>query len=127
MFAMGRFTKSTAWHNASNVLVNVEPDFAKFLYDNRGVEDHRLMRLVNSLKEEGLDPACFFHMEDGSHLLSDGTHRYCAFAMCGLKFMPSRVFEKEDWADFEIDMMGINMDGKKFGDDYCRNAPSGIA
>src|SRR4249919_3066469 len=59
--------------------VPVEEEVAKFCITNRGVELHRIMKLLPA--KLPYEPIIFAEMGDGTHLLLDGTHRYVVSAL----------------------------------------------
>lgn len=60
----------------------VDPDFAKYCMNMRGVEQHRLDRMVPKVL---MIPCLFLAEPDGTHLMLDGTHRYVYAYQNGIK------------------------------------------
>lgn len=68
--------------------VPVEQHHADYCRANRGIEEHRLARLVDGGPAVVLKPIIFVRQADGSMLLVDGTHRYVLAHMLGVPFVP---------------------------------------
>lgn len=94
-YAVARFW---AWLKAHEdpdwkFLVPVEEHHARYCVEARGVEQHRLNRLVET--EEGrqrlLNPILFLRLADDKVLLLDGTHRYLAYYFLGMKQIPAYI------------------------------------
>ena len=84
--------------------VPVEEQHATFCVQERGVEEHRLARLFehpDRLKK----PIVFVEMEDGTHLLVDGTHRYVAYFALKAPTIPSYIVPFQFAKPFIVDGM----------------------
>jgi hypothetical protein len=72
---------------------------AEFCIKYRGVETHRLQRLLDVKPS---DPVLFASWPDGTYLLIDGTHRYVAAAMRKEVEIKARIIPEEIWRKFQL-------------------------
>ena len=72
----------------------VDLDFAKFCLTNRGVEKHRLARLMDGPIRE---PILVCEWYDDTHLIVDGHHRYVASARRGFNAIKAKIIPKHVW------------------------------
>lgn len=77
----------------------VEPVYALKFMKDRGIENHRLARLMEQVI---ITPLIYLQMGDGTHLLCDGHHRYVAAAMTGRTYLAAYILEKEQWERFVV-------------------------
>lgn len=99
-------------------ILPVEAHHAHFCFNERGVERHRLMRLLEH-PDRLATPLLFVEMPDGSMLLLDGTHRYVT--LFGLKktettayFVPyaaAQPFIVEDAVETDPDVLRDSWSG----------------
>lgn len=78
-------THALAWikeheSEVETLLVGVEQDTAQMIFTSRGIEDHRLAKLLRG-PVDNFPPVLFVLMPDDTHLLIDGSHRYVAASM----------------------------------------------
>lgn len=74
------------------VEAEVDPEWAEYCVQNRGIEEHRLARL----SDEALDSPVYGFMEaDGSFLMVDGHHRYVYAARMGYPTIKTAIVPKE--------------------------------
>lgn len=84
-------------------------EHALLILKKRGLEEHRLSRLVQGhpTKWTGASPAfnpvLFLHMPDLTWLLADGSHRYVVGAMLGYSWIRARLVEEKVWREFEVE------------------------
>lgn len=98
-------------------LTPVEVIHAGVFLKDRGIEPHRLSRVM----KHGLDiPLIYLTMDDDTHLLCDGHHRYVVAAMTSRHVLKAYILTKDQWEPFVI--AGI----PKQGVDKLRGGYSGI-
>jgi hypothetical protein len=91
------------------VITGIDKDFASFCFLHRGVEVAYLDKMIKRLSPGGtplpsdLEPALMLEMDDGSHLLVDGTHRYCAYAATGRDEIKVITVPKAIWKFFVVE------------------------
>ena len=99
-------TSAMAWakEHEEVFMVDITKDHYDVLINHRGVEAHRVKRLTRQLRRDGgfLDPMVFFTMDDGTHLLVDGTHRYVAYFRCSYKQALAYVLRNEAVNRFKV-------------------------
>lgn len=93
--------------------VPVDEEHARYCIENRGVEDHRMRRLLDPSNRAThlLRPILFVKMPDDTHLLVDGTHRYVALFTLGaphvlayiVSYDVAKPYIVEDWRE-DIDL-----------------------
>jgi hypothetical protein len=118
-------------------VIDIKPDhnFGRYILTNRGIEPHRIKKIMQNPKEVLEFPLVAVLMPDlredgtmdpdpwsrkGSHLIIDGHHRYVVACHLNVDFIPIFVLQPEFWERFLIH--GIP-------DDYseqCLNRHSGI-
>ncbi|MCO5157922.1 MAG: hypothetical protein M9945_14430 [Aquamicrobium sp.] len=81
------------------VTIEVEPAIAEYFVQKRGIEQHRVDRLMG---EEIKEPLLLLHWIDGSHLLVDGHHRYVAASLKGQTELKARLVPKSVWSKYVI-------------------------
>lgn len=85
----------------------VDREFAAGMPELRGLEQHRLIPLLENPKTWGPVTLCL--MPDGTGLTIDGNHRYyCAYAL-GMEILKVWLVPMEIWGRFLIDMAGLEM------------------
>lgn len=101
-FAVTRMTKFIELNRDKVKLykVPVYVEFAAYIKDNRGVEIHRLLSILDA---EHIDPIIMLRMPDDSCLIVDGNHRYMAAAMAKMQFIDAYILEADQWEAFVID------------------------
>lgn len=92
----------------------IDETFARFSFTQRGVEKHRIMRLLTTPTEISHYPVVFIHfpgvgrdIPESEYLMIDGAHRYCASAVLGWKTIRGYVMEPEQWEPYLIDIPDI--------------------
>lgn len=82
--------------------VNIDYGYAKFARKHCGIERHRLDRITPQVIAQ--NPLIYVALEDGSHKLVDGNHRYCRAAALGWRSVPAYIFEIEEHLKFKVDI-----------------------
>lgn len=86
-------------------LCPVTMEFAEFCLRERGVEPHRVARVLATYPD--YDPVLFAAWGDGSHLLIDGVHRYIACATHGSPTIRGKIVPLTVWRSYRIDLNGF--------------------
>lgn len=98
------------------VLVLVEQRHGELIYTKRGIEKHRLLRVMQAMQNKvELPPLLFLDLPDGTQLLVEGNHRY--LAACVLKhvnirslIVPEHIYKRHIITDFpkttEAELLG---------------------
>jgi len=73
---------------------------AAMIKQYRGIEDHRLLRMLTAKRWQ---PLLFAHQSDGTELLIDGSHTYVARAMLGHTLALAYCVPQETWTYFTIE------------------------
>lgn len=81
--------------------LEIDPVWAQYCLDNRGIEEHRLKRCVD-LKGEYAEPVLYVHWGDGSKLHVDGVHRYVASWYNGYKQIKARILPVTVWRPYVV-------------------------
>lgn len=83
--------------------------FASFSITHRGVEPHRLRRLMATPTEISHYPVVFAHIpgvgrdvREGEYLMIDGAHRYCASSLLGWPTIRGYVMSPAQWGPYLI-------------------------
>lgn len=87
--------------------VHLDPQFAQFCIRSRGIEwprCDRWFRIFQGPAKVSPEPLLFCHFPDGSNLLIDGTHRYVAAAMAGLRELPAWIVPEIIWRRYLVDL-----------------------
>ena len=81
----------------------LSPDRARWYFDNRGVEKHRVERLINA-PEQLIKPAIMLRLTQPlNDVMLDGHHRYVVLALAGMpEFLLYSVTEAQA-APFEVE------------------------
>lgn len=74
--------------------VQIDDEFASFCLTNRGIENHRLARLMHVARP---DPILIVEWGDGTHVIVDGNHRYVAASIRGHKLIRAKVLPPQLW------------------------------
>ena len=82
------------------VMIPITARDARLIRQYRGIEDHRLLRMLTATEWQ---PLLFAHMADGTDLLIDGSHTYVARAMLGHKWALAYVVPQEIWTYYTIE------------------------
>lgn len=87
--------------------VAIDMEFAEWMMENRGVEKPYLRDMMVRMStgratERDKRPLVMLEMEDGTHLLVDGTHRYCAAAFLREEDVTVVVVPKGIWQFFVV-------------------------
>ena len=77
------------------VKIPIDPVWAEQSFHKRGLEEHRLKRII--LRPDLMEPVLFCVWPDGSHLLVDGNHRYAASWVMGATDIPARIIPRSVW------------------------------
>jgi hypothetical protein len=80
--------------------IPVDRKFAEFVMRNRGIEAHRIARILNLTN---FDPIILARMHDDTCLIIDGNHRYVVASMVEAQFMPGYVLPEEIWKPFVVE------------------------
>lgn len=78
----------------------IDADWAKRCMSDRGVEKHRLSRLLD-VKDE-FDPIYCIHYGDGSQLQIEGVHRYVASWMLHRRYIRVKIIPLTVWKPYQI-------------------------
>ena len=78
----------------------IDPEAAAMVEQCRGIEQHRLIPL---LKVPDPDPVIFIEMQDSTHLLVDGSHRFVAMWKQGKPDLRAYMLTHEQAQQFVID------------------------
>jgi hypothetical protein len=97
--------------------VNISREQGEVFAVENAVEPHRLARI--GLRELA-EPIMLLDMEDGTHTLVDGSHRYVVAARMGLKVLPGWIIAKQDWMPYRVSGM------PKLRRDHLQTMYSGI-
>lgn len=88
---------------ASEIMTtDVDPEFARWMLKHRGIEQHRLHRLMNVPVME-MEPVILADQPDDSKLLIDGSHRYVSAALRGARSIRIRCLPELVWRPYVID------------------------
>lgn len=120
IFAVQRLIAHLKAQALAPVLVDVDPDFAAWMRENRGIEAHRLDRLSQAVIDAA-DPLVLVQLPDGQVLLVDGTHRFVWLAEHGQREAVAWIVPETIWRAFVV---GETLDG--LTDDVLRTLPSGL-
>jgi hypothetical protein len=108
----------------------INDTFARFSFTQRGVEKHRIIRLLTTPTEISHYPVVFAHfpgvgrdVPDSEYLMIDGAHRYCASAVLGWKSIRGYVMEPEQWEPYLIDIPEIAEQTRAKMDAQARGVP----
>jgi hypothetical protein len=82
------------------VQVPVDPDVVQYFLEKRGIEQHRVERLIGGRVET---PILILHWPDGRHLVVDGHHRYVASGLSGATEIPAKMIPRSIWKQFVIE------------------------
>lgn len=81
---------------------DVDRKFAQWMLKHRGIEAHRLRRLMR-VPVMKLEPVIFADQPDDSKLLIDGSHRYVSAALRGARAIHIRCLPELVWRPYVID------------------------
>jgi REP element-mobilizing transposase RayT len=113
--AIERLVKHCKENNFEIVEIEIEPEYAQILINNKTVDQ----KYMNSLTLEKLDEPCtYIKYEEKTYLLVDGNHRYVRCWQLGLKTVKSYYVPTEVWKEFEIIMPKFFPELKKFDKDF---------
>jgi len=79
--------------------IPVDRSIAELLIHERGIEKHRLTRLMHRKIKEPLT-LCIW--DDGSHLIVDGNHRFVAATLSNRKHVPVRMVPGSIWKKYIV-------------------------
>lgn len=105
MWAIDRLNKWLETSGREISKTSVKAEMAKFFISSRGIEQHRIERLLAAPDEVLIRPIVIMTLDSGGpnpHLTLDGHHRYVVFHMLRQKFIPLYVISEADAAPFEI-------------------------
>jgi hypothetical protein len=85
------------------VLIPVTMEDAQMMIRERGVETHRLARLLPTPVMQYPPILVAFLPQDQSHLIVDGAHRYCAAAQKKAEHILGRIIPRRIWKHFVIE------------------------
>lgn len=92
------------------VLVPVIPEHAELCAKIRGIEEHRLRRLLATAPRGATGkefpqypPILLAQWPDGSYLNIDGSHRYVAARALGYEFILAKCVPETLWRQYQID------------------------
>jgi hypothetical protein len=111
IIAIERLMKSNAYRLRPKVSIPVEQDQARYFYENRGIERHRLSKFFGVPIR---DPVTLLKWGDGSDLLADGNHRYVAAALKGESCILAKILPRSVWAPFIVNNIPEEFDGEAF-------------
>jgi hypothetical protein len=99
--------------------VQLDPILAVFLVQHRGVERHRIDRLMET-DPETWEPIVFCMQADETGLLVDGTHRYVVALLKETWVIPQAVIVAyPDWRPYTVD-------APRWDPDSVMSTPSGL-
>jgi hypothetical protein len=99
IIAIERLIKSNKYRCLPTRRADMDLKQAKYVYEHRGIEPHRLTKFVN----EGVrDPLTFLKWPDGTDLLADGNHRYVAHAVLKEKTFTLKLVPASIWKPFVV-------------------------
>jgi len=84
------------------VRIPVDKEFAKVLPEMRGLEQHRLKRLLDNPK--WAPPIILAMMPDGTGLIVDGNHRYYVAYALGWEHLKAYAVDVSIWGKFLVKM-----------------------
>lgn len=104
--ATGELEKYVDQHvdEVENVRVPVTKAQVQYYLHNRGIEDHRLLRLMMSL-EHAVKPILYIKWEDAKdrHTLVDGHHRYVIHGAANSPWILAYLVPRKVWERFVIE------------------------
>lgn len=104
-FAVDRIVNWINQNTTGRVIIPINPAFAAWMYQGRGLEQHRLDRIT------GHDivnyPVVMAHMpglarDHPQYLLIDGSHRYYRAYQMGWRELPATLLPQEVWTQFLV-------------------------
>lgn len=105
--------------NIPTILIPVEPQYAKVVRKQRGLEPHRLNRLTIEICES--NPLLFLDFSrTRTQLLADGNHRYYRLYYFGRRQARAWLLPEAAWRPFQIAGM------PQQSEEECLNSFSGI-
>jgi hypothetical protein len=102
-FASGMMERDERILAIEPVLIPVTMEGAKMMVKERGVETHRLARLLAVPALSYTPILVAFWPIDQSHLIVDGAHRYCAAAQQLAEHIHARIIPRRIWKHFVIE------------------------
>jgi hypothetical protein len=96
---------------AEPVLIPVKPEHAELCLKHRGIEEHRLKRLMSAkasksdpiFRHADFEPILMAEWPDGSWLNIDGSHRYVAAYKLGYEWILAKLVHQEIWRLFIVE------------------------
>lgn len=92
------------------VEVPILPDHAVLIAKLRGIEPHRLSRLLRATDQRhsiqatpDFEPILMVEWGDGSWLNVDGSHRYLAGFLLGFQFIKAKMITEGKWKKFIVE------------------------
>ena len=103
-FNVTRLLASPRTKRIAPTAVSIDKTFALNLPQLRGLERHRVARLMHAIKDGvELDPLLFCMMPDGSALLVDGNHRYYAYATMNVWATAAKLLPETLWKKYLVE------------------------
>ena len=105
-FAVTQMQKAAKQQGMTIFEVAMEKDFGSWLIENHGINVLRVEQIMLS-KELYDQPVLYLEMDDGSHLLADGNHRYVARDFQHEETIKAYMLKKWFWTNYLIDVSGM--------------------
>lgn len=100
-FAVDRLAEAAEAANLEILAVAIDPEFAASLPERRGLEAHRIERLLQNIR--AWKPILICVMPDGTGLTVDGNHRYFIAWKAGGTAIPAYLVPESMWREYLID------------------------
>jgi hypothetical protein len=105
-FAVERLTREVKRLNLEVFRTEIDPKFAEASAKDRGLEPHRLARLLE-VPIPDWEPLVFCRMPDDTCVLVDGNHRYYVAWQLGEKYVLAYIVPQDVWSRFIVDFPHI--------------------
>lgn len=104
-FNVTRIANSPRTKLIEPIPVTIDRKFAASLPKLRGLEKHRVMRLLEGLRQGApCEPILMASMPDDTHLIIDGSHRYYVAALLNWHAIPTKVIPRTLWKKYIVNM-----------------------
>lgn len=106
--AVSEIEKNIEYFQLEEVLIPIIPAHAELCLAIRGIEDHRLKRLMqHAVQTMGrahplFSPIMLAEWPGGTHLIIDGSHRYVAAYKLGYKLILAKAAPQALWRHFQV-------------------------
>ena len=118
-FAVQRIIDWIKENNIQKFAIPVDKEFASFIEKNRGIESHRLLRILFEAETALLVPIVIVELPDRehgvSHLIIDGNHRYLIAAKIDAPSIPGHVVKLEQIKQFLVEDVPVDLAERALG------------